>query len=388
MKLYFTRSTLLLLASVLLLAACRNNEAVEETTDVKSTPVQIQSDVFGTTRNGETVTLYTLTNNQGMVVKIMNYGATITSIQTPDKNNTIEEVTLGFDSLQSYLAGHPFFGNVVGRYGNRIAKGKFTLEGQEYTLATNNGPNHLHGGLQGFDKKVWTAEPLPSDSTASLRLTYLSPDMEEGYPGNLTATVTYTLNNNNELIVDYQATTDKPTVVNLTNHTYFNLTGKTKSDILNHEVMLNADRFVPVDRTLIPTGELRPVEGTPFDFRTPTTVGSRINDTDQQLEFGIGYDHCWVLNGSGMKLAASVYEPESGRYLEVFTEEPGIQFYSGNFLDGSLTGRGNVVYNQRYGLCLETEHFPDSPNQPEFPTTVLNPGETYETQTIFKFSVK
>lgn len=345
--------------------------------------------------NDQSVDLFTITNENGVEVKITNYGGIITSLLAPDKDGVLEDVVLGFDSLSGYrsdiyLQEGPYFGAIIGRYGNRIADGKFTLDGKEYALATNNGPNHLHGGLTGFDKVVWDAEAFKNENGAGVTLHYVSEDMEEGYPGKLAVDVTYTLNNDNELEISYKATTDKKTVVNLTNHTYFNLTGNAKRNILDHQVKLAADKFTPVDETLIPTGELRDVEGTPFDFTEPTAVGARINADNEQLKFGNGYDHNWVLIGEAgkMKPAATVYEPESGRFMEVSTTEPGVQFYTGNFLNGKLTGKGNVTYEQRYGLCLETQHFPDSPNQPNFPSVELNPGEVYQTTTVYKFSTK
>lgn len=349
----------------------------------------ISKEAFGQLPDGQQADLYTLTNANGMTVNITNYGGIITKLTAPDKNGQWADVVLGFDSLAPYLSGHPFFGALVGRYGNRIAKGKFKLNGQEYSLAINNGPNALHGGTKGFDKVIWKATEIKQDSVVGLQLEYTSKDMEEGYPGNLTVKVVYTLDNENALTIDYTATTDKPTVVNLTNHSYFNLTGL-KRDILDHEVTIESDSIVPVDTTLIPTGKLRAVEGTPFDFRKATKVGAGIDKVeDEQIKAGGGYDHCWVLkrSGDGLVQFATVKDPESGRVMEVFTTEPGVQFYTGNFLDGKLTGKG-ATYSKRFGLCLETEHYPDSPNQPQFPTTTLNPGETYKTTTKYKFSAK
>ena len=293
---------------------------------------------------------------------------------------------LGFDAPEGYLKNNtPYFGAVIGRYGNRIAKGRFSLNGREYRLALNNGENHLHGGIKGFDKVVWGAREVKRGP--ALALNYVSKDGEEGYPGNLSVSVVYTLTDNNELKIEYSATADKTTILNLTNHTYFNLAGE--GSILNHEVMINADRFTPVDQGLIPTGELRSVKGTPMDFTQPAAIGARIEQQDEQLLLGKGYDHNFVLNGGGAPaLAARVYEPVSGRVLEVYTTEPGVQFYTGNFLDGSIKGKGGQVYQRRYGFCLETQHFPDSPNKPDFPSTVLKPGEKYATTTIFKFSEK
>lgn len=349
----------------------------------------ISKEAFGQLPDGQQADLYTLTNANGMTVNITNYGGIITKLTAPDKNGHWADVVLGFDSLAPYLSGHPFFGALVGRYGNRIAKGKFKLNGQEYSLAINNGPNALHGGTKGFDKVIWKATEIKQDSVVGLQLEYTSKDMEEGYPGNLTVKVVYTLDNENALTIDYTATTDKPTVVNLTNHSYFNLTGL-KRDILDHEVTIASDSIVPVDTTLIPTGKLRAVEGTPFDFRKATKVGAGIDKVeDEQIKAGGGYDHCWVLkrSGDGLEKFATVKDPESGRVMEVFTTEPGVQFYTGNFLDGKLTGKG-ATYSKRFGLCLETEHYPDSPNQPQFPTTTLNPGETYKTTTKYKFSAQ
>ncbi|MGV3639125.1 MAG: aldose epimerase family protein [Adhaeribacter sp.] len=344
--------------------------------------MRMKTESFGQTSDGQQVQLYTLRNENGMQVQITNYGGIVTSILTPDKTGKPGDVALGFDNLEAYIRNNPFFGATVGRYGNRIAKGKFSLDGQEYTLATNNGPNHLHGGKKGFDKVVWAAEPA-GDNT--LKLTYLSKDGEEGYPGNLSTTVTFSLSEDNELKIAYQATTDKATPVNLTNHSYFNLSAGAAETVLQHEVTIKADRFTVVDDKLIPTGELRPVAGTVMDFTKPTPIGTRI----AQVEGG-GYDHNYVLRDAKgpLQLAATVSEPVSGRVMEVYTTEPGIQFYSGNFLNGKVTGKGNVAYKKHSGFCLETQHFHDSPNQPGFPSTILRPGETYQTTTVYKFSVK
>ncbi len=333
---------------------------------------------------------YTLTNNNGLSAKITNYGGIVMSLLVPDRSGQLADVVLGFDAPEEYLNPHPYFGALIGRYGNRIANGKFSLNGVEYTLAQNNGPNSLHGGLTGFDKVLWQATPLDTPSGPALELTYLSRDGEEGYPGNLSVKVVYTLTHQNELRLDYWASTDQDTVVNLTHHSYFNLAGAGQGDILGHELMLQADQFTPVDATLIPTGELRPVAGTPFDFTRPTPIGQRINQADEQLKFGLGYDHNWVLNHSdgSLALAARASESGSGRVMEVWTTEPGIQFYSGNFLDGSIVGKGGKAYQQRAGFCLETQHFPDSPNQPNFPSTVLRAGQTYTSTTVYKFLVK
>ncbi|HUU14947.1 MAG TPA: aldose epimerase family protein [Terriglobia bacterium] len=350
----------------------------------------ISQQTFGKTQDGTAVDIFTLTNSNGVEVRAITYGGIIVSLRTPDKNGKLDDIVLGFDTLDSYLGKHPYFGAIIGRYGNRIGNAKFTLDGVEYKLAANNGPNSLHGGLKGFDKAVWKAQSLENDQGVGVVFTHTSPDGEEGYPGNLTAKVTYTLTNQNELIFDYEATTDKPTPVNLTQHTYFNLAGAGKGDVLGHEVLLNADSFTPVDSNLIPTGEIRKVAGTPFDFTKPTAVGARINQDDEQLKLAGGYDHDFVINRRGEEpsLAARVYEPTSGRVLEVSTTQPGVQLYTGNFLDGTLTGKGGHVYQKRSGLCLETQHFPDSPNKPDFPSTILRPGETYRSRTIFKFSVR
>lgn len=366
------------------------SENVERTNETEENPMEVEKSNFGRMEDGTMVDLYTLTNGNGTEVKITNYGGIITSLKVAGKEGEVEDVVLGFDSLDGYLQeGVPFFGAIIGRYGNRIGNAKFVLGGETYELAANNGPNHLHGGIKGFDKVLWEAESFEEGEDVGVKLHYLSKDMEEGYPGNLDVHVTYTLTENDELKIDYKATTDKLTIVNLTNHAYFNLSGELGEDILDHKLMLNADRFIPVTQTLIPTGELQPVEGTPFDFTEPTAIGKRIEAENEQIGYGLGYDHCWIVNGEPgeMRLAARVYEPSSGRVMEVFTTEPGIQFYSGNFLDGSLSGKG-VTYKHRSGFCLETEHFPDSPNQPEFPSVELEPGETYQTQTTYRFSVQ
>ena len=387
-----------LLIYSLLMSSCQYQSQKEkqientDTTVLKTESINITQKEFGKKADGKVATLFTLRNAQGMEVKITNYGGIITHWTAPDKNGKYEDIVLGYDSLEGYLKSTPYFGSIIGRYGNRIAKGKFTLEGQTYTLATNNDANHLHGGVQGFDKVLWDATPIDGEEPA-LKLTYLSKDGEEGYPGNLQVEVTYRLLKDNALRIDYQATTDKTTVINLTNHSYFNMLGDARGDILGHELMLNASTFLPVDKTLIPTGELRPVKGTLFDFTQSTPIGARINDAkDEQIKFGIGYDHSWVLNlpinKDSLNLVGTVLEPNSGRFLEVLTSEPAVQFYTGNFLDGSITGKKGVVYKQRYGFCLETQHYPDSPNQKNFPTTVLKPDETYKTSTIYRFSVK
>ncbi|HSB09899.1 MAG TPA: aldose epimerase family protein [Blastocatellia bacterium] len=349
---------------------------------------QIKKQAFGKTASREPVDLYTLLNASGMEVRIMNYGGTVVSLKVPDHSGRLGDVVLGYETLDDYLTNSPYFGSIIGRYGNRIAKGAFSIEGKTYSLPKNNGENTLHGGNKGFDKVVWKAKEIKSKNAVGLSLSYLSRDGEEGFPGNLSVTVVYTLTNNNELKIDYSASTDKTTVVNLTHHSYFNLAGA--GSILNHELMINASRFTPVDAGLIPTGELRAVKGTPMDFTQSTAIGERITQSDEQLTLGKGYDHNWVLDARGGKLglAASVHEPGSGRVMEVYTTEPGLQFYSGNFLDGTITGKGGQVYKQRYGFCLETQHFPDSPNKPGFPSTVLKPGQTYKTTTIYKFSVK
>jgi aldose 1-epimerase len=344
---------------------------------------------FGRLPDGRAVDLFTLTNGHGVEVHVMTYGASITVVRTPDRAGRLDDIVLGFDSLAGYLGEHPYFGALVGRYANRIGRGQFPLDGVTYRLALNNGPNSLHGGRRGFDKVLWTAEPFFGENTARVVLRYTSPDGEEGYPGTLATRVTYTLNARDELVVDYEATTDKPTVVNLTQHSYWNLRGEGRGDILDHVVEIDASSFTPVDSTLIPTGEIAPVSGTPFDFREPAAVGARIGAPNEQIRFGRGYDHNWVLDrtNGGLTHAARVVDPTSGRTLDVSTTEPGMQFYTGNFLDGTLVGKAGHVYGHRAALVLETQHYPDSPNHPNFPSTVLRPGTTFRSQTVFKFGV-
>jgi len=351
------------------------------------TEMKIDKASFGKLPDGREADLYTLTNANGLQTAITNYGAIVVSLHAPDRDGRLADIVLGYPKLADYLKDTPYFGAIVGRYGNRIAKGRFTLDGVEHTLATNDGANHLHGGKIGFDKVLWNAESFQNANEVGLRLSYLSADGEEGYPGNLQVTVCYALTNKNELKITYAATTDKPTVVNLTHHGYWNLIGQARGDILEHELMLNADRFTPIDAGLIPTGELRPVKGTPMDFTRPTRIGAHISQDDEQLRYGLGYDHNFVLNrtGEGLSLAARVYEATTGRVLEVHTTEPGVQFYSGNFLNGSNVGKGGRAYKHRCGFCLETQHFPDSPNKPEFPSVVLRPGQRYQTTTVYRF---
>lgn len=365
----------LLLASLLLVSSALLAHA----------QVTVTKESFGKTADGQNVDLYTLRNVHGVEAKITNYGGIVTSLKVPDRRGKFDDVVLGFNDLDSYLKGHPYFGALIGRYGNRIAKGRFTLNGVEYKLAVNNGENTLHGGLKGFDKVVWTAQESKTKSGPALTLTYLSKDGEEGYPGNLNVRVVYTLTNNNELRIDYTATSDKDTVTNLTHHSYFNLAGEGNGDILSHRVLINGTRFLPTDAGSIPTGELRNVAGTPFDFRKLMVIGARINQDEEQLKLGNGYDHNWIINGRGMRLAAQAYEPTSGRRMQVWTTEPGMQFYTGNFLDGTLTGKSGKIYQRRSGFCFETQHYPDSPNHPAFPTTTLKKGATYRSTTIYKF---
>jgi aldose 1-epimerase len=350
----------------------------------------IRKQSFGKTGDGRPVDLYTLTNSEGMEVRAMTYGGIIVSLRVPDKTGKFDDVVLGHDSLDGYLVNPPYFGVIVGRYANRIGNATFTLDGVKYTLAKNNGPNSLHGGVSGFNKQVWEAKTIKDPTGVGVTFSYTSKDGEEGYPGNLKVEVTYVLTDENQLVIDYEATTDKATQLNLSQHSYFNLAGEGSGDILGHHLTLNADRFTPVDKTLIPTGEIRSVQGTPLDFTKPTAIGARINDDYEQLVVGRGYDHNFVINrkDDSPTLAARVHEPTSGRVLEVFTTEPAVQFYSGNFLDGTIAGKHGHVYKQRNGFCLETQHYPDSPNHPDFPSTILRPGATFHSQTIFKFSAE
>lgn len=372
--------TLAALACLTFYGSCQNDHHQE----------QVSKSFFGIMPDGDTVFCYTLTNAHGEQIKVLNYGGIIQSWLVPDKNGKLGDVVLGFDSLDQYIRQSPYFGALIGRFANRIAHGTFTLNDSAYHLYLNDGPNSLHGGKIGFDKKIWTVAPITTDSTEGLKLHYLSKDGEEGYPGDLNVDVTYTLNNQNEFKIDYEATTDKPTILNLTNHSYFNLNDG-RGTILNEKLMLNADTFLPVDSTSIPTGEIRSVTGTPMDFRTPTAVGARINDNYRQLKLVHGgYDHNWILNTKGnlKEVAASVYDPDNGRLLQIYTTQPGIQFYSGNFLDSTLHGKHGNVYPQHSAIVLETQHYPDSPNEPSFPTVVLNPGDTFHSTTIYRFSVR
>jgi len=355
---------------------------------IKAAEPSISSKSFGTTADGQKVTLFTLKNSKGASASISNYGGIVTSLVMPDRNGKFEDIVLGFRTLPEYEKKSPYFGCLVGRYGNRIAKGTFKLGGTAFHLPINNAPNSLHGGLRGFDKVLWEAVPSVNQQGASLQLTYNSKNGEEGYPGNLSVTATYTLTNKNELKLVYRAKTDSPTIINLTHHSYFNLAGQGRGDILGHLVTLHSSKFTPVDKNLIPTGKIASVRGTPFDFRKPTTIGARISQSDQQLKFANGYDHNWVADKlpGHLGVIARVDEPGSGRIMEVLSTEPGVQFYSGNFLDGTLTGKGGKIYNFRYGFCFEPQHFPDSPNHRNFPSTVLKPGQTYKNTIIYRFS--
>jgi len=366
------------------LAGCRRDA---KSTDAKKSKDGssggVQRAEFGQTKDGKSVEIYTLTNKKGAVAKVMTYGATLTELHVPDRNKQNADVVLGFDDFSKYEAGHPFFGTTTGRVANRIGKGRFTLDGKEYKLFVNNGPNSLHGGQYGFDKKVWEAKPVDSPDGPAVRFHYVSPDGEEGYPGNLDTTVTYTLTNNNELKIDYRATTDKPTIVNLTNHSYFNLAGEGSGTVLDHVLLINADKYTVFDATQIPTGEIKSVKGTPLDFTTSTPIGKRID------EIG-GYDHNFVLNGrtDEMKLCAKVRDPKSGRVMTILTDQPGVQLYTANGLDGSISGKSGRAYPKYGAFCLETQHYPDSANHPEFPSVVLRPGQTYHTVTVHRFSTE
>jgi aldose 1-epimerase len=349
---------------------------------------RVEKAKYGTTKDGQAVDVFTLTNANGIVAKVITYGALLTEFHVPDRTGAMADVVLGFASLAAYEGDHPYFGATIGRVGNRIAKGRFKVDGREYTVALNNGPNHLHGGLRGFDKRVWKAQAVPAASGAAVKFTYASADMEEGYPGNLTAAVVYTLTDANELRLDYTAATDKPTLVNLTNHSYFNLAGEGQGTILDHELTIMADRFTPVDDTLIPTGEIAAVRGTVMDFTRSTAIGARIAQVPGAAPGG--YDHNYVLTHGGgvLAMSATVREPKSGRVMDVLTTEPGVQLYTGNFLDGTLIGKAGVAYKQHFGLCLETQHFPDSINHPNFPSVVLQPGKTYKSTTVYRFSAR
>ena len=373
--------TILFLIGLVILMICFSEESSKQNTG--DSRLFIDREKFGQTNEGVSVDLFTLTNDNGLTVKITNYGGIVTSMLVPDKMGNFEDIVLGFDNLQNYLDGHPYFGSLIGRYANRIAKGMFELKGVLYYLAANNGENHLHGGNRGFDKVVWDSEPFVEENEVGLNLSYLSKDMEEGYPGNLNVKVTYRLTNENQLIIDYFAETDKACPVNLTHHSYFNLTAG-KENILNHKVMINANSYVGIDNNLIPTGQIRDLIGTEMDFTLPKIIGSRIDMVDG------GYDHCYIINKNpdDMSLIARVHEETSGRIMEVYSTEPGVQFYSGNFLDGSIKGKNGIVYDKHFGFCLETQHFPDSPNQKDFPSTILYPGESYTYSTIYEFSVK
>lgn len=350
--------------------------------------IAINKEHWGRLESGEPIYLYTLRNENGIEARITHFGGRLVVLKSPDRNGKLDDIVLGFDNLDGYLGKNPYFGALVGRYANRIAHGQFSLDGKQYSLARNNGENSLHGGLKGFDKVAWTAHESSSNGSPALELTYLSADGEEGYPGNLRTTVRYTLTPENELRIAYEATTDKDTVLNLTNHSYFDLSGQASGRIVDCEVQINADRFTPVNAHLIPTGELRPVAGTPFDFRQPAVIGSRIDQDDEQIKYGWGYDHNYVLNRTGgeISFAARTVDPQSGRVLEVWTTQPGMQFYTGNHLDGSVAGKNGVIYGFRSGVCFETQHFPDSPNQPEFPSTELKAGQHYQGVTLFRFS--
>ncbi len=373
-------SRLATIAVLAVLAACGEGSKAK---------LSVERSPFGVLPSGDSVHLFTLTNANGLELRMMDYGGTVVSLKTPDADGNLGDIVLGFDSLAGYLESSPYFGAVVGRYANRIRKGTFTLDSTTYTLAVNNGSNALHGGIKGFDKVLWHAEPRQDTSGVSVVLTYTSKDGEEGFPGTLAVRVTYTLNNQNEFVVDYHATTDKATPVNLTQHSYFNLAGDGSGDVRNNVLTLDAETYIPVDTTLIPTGEIKPVASTPFDFRTPVAIRDQISKEDPQLTIANGIDHTFVINRTepGLAHAARVVEPTSGRTMDVLTTEPGIQVYTGNFLDGSVVGKSGHVYRLRDAICLETQHFPDSPNQVAFPSTILRPGQTFTSRTVYAFSV-
>jgi aldose 1-epimerase len=373
--------SLLAVIMSLIIVSCQNNKKVE---------TMLEKSLYGKLPDGREVYQFTLHNKSGMKVEIINFGAIVRSISVPDRNGKFEDVILGYDSLSGYVNDNSYQGAIVGRYGNRIGKGKFKLDGNEFQLTINDGENHLHGGKIGFHKVLWDAKVVSDTGEPALALTYVSPNGEEGYPGNVTLTVTYTLTNKNELRIDYKGTTDKPTILNPTHHSYFNLTGNPTKTILDHQLMIDAETFTPVDKGLITTGEKKSVDKTPMDFRTPFAIGARINDKYEQLTFGKGYDHNWVLRNYDGKVnkAVELYEPVSGRLMSIYTDQPGMQFYSGNFLDGSIKGKNGINYQYRTGLCLEAQCFPDSPNKPEFPSVTLRPGQEYKQTTIYQFSTK
>ena len=381
------KNFILIIISFFFLGNCKNPK---NNNKMRKNKVSITKSFYGITKDNTKVDLYSFKTENGMQVDIINYGGIITSLKVPDKNGETKDIVLGYNKLEDYINENPYFGSIIGRYGNRIAKGKFNLNGNQYTLATNNDENHLHGGNIGFDKVVWEAETKINSNSSSLILKYLSKDMEEGYPGNLYTTITYKITNDNSVEITYEAQTDKTTVINLTQHSYFNLSGDFNQSILNHKVKINADQFLPVNKSLIPTGNKLNVSMTPFDFRNYKEIKKDINADDLQLNYGNGYDHCWVLNDykNGYRLIASAYHEESGRLMEVYSDQPGLQFYTGNFLDGSLPQKGEGFYNFRSGFCMETQHFPDSPNQLDFPSVTLNPNEKYNSKTTYKFKVK
>ena len=381
------KNFVLIIISFFFLGNCKNPKNDNK---MRKNKVSITKSFYGKTKDNKKVDLYSFKNENGMQVDIINYGGIITSIKVPDKNGETEDIVLGYNKLEDYINENPYFGSIIGRYGNRIAKGKFNLNGNQYTLATNNDENHLHGGNIGFDKVIWEAETKINSNSSSLILKYLSRDMEEGYPGNLYTTVTYKITNDNSVEIKYEAQTDKTTVINLTQHSYFNLSGDFNQSILNHKVKINANQFLPVNKSLIPTGNKLNVSMTPFDFRNYKEIKKDINADDLQLNYGNGYDHCWVLNDykNGYRLVASAFHEESGRLMEVYSDQPGLQFYTGNFLDGSLPQKEEGFYNFRSGFCMETQHFPNSPNQPDFPSVTLNPNEKYNSKTTYKFKIK